>query len=146
MSTLSTADRFWRNVQRAGANDCWLWMGVRNNDGYGIFHPNRLGANQTTIAAHRFAYQLTNSKIPDGKELDHLCRNRRCVNPSHLEPVTHRQNLLRGERWNHPKTHCKHGHEFTRQNTYLYRNWRQCRICMTEATRRYRENKQKETR
>lgn len=108
-SKLSTVDRFLLYVHKTG--DCWNWTGGKNQKGYGLFWnpPLRQGA-------HRVAYQLFNGPIPDGLEIDHLCRNRGCVNPAHLEAVDHRTNVLRspdhvGKR-EARKTHCPRGHEY----------------------------------
>lgn len=81
---------------------------------------------------HTVAYIEKHGAIPEGMVLDHLCRNRACINPDHLEPVTQRENILRGEgvaAKNAQKTHCKHGHQFTKENTYLYQGKRLCREC-----------------
>lgn len=122
--------RFWRRVEKTPT--CWLWTGSKKHDGYGIFFTVK---KQTT--AHRFAYELLRGPIPNGCELDHLCRIRACVNPDHLEPVSHRENCLRGESpsaHHARKTKCKYGHEFTPANTYRkYENGklggRRCRTC-----------------
>ena len=82
--------RFTAKVKRT--DGCWPWLGGITTSGYG-----RFWNGEREVAAHRFAYEIHNGLIPDGKELDHLCRNRACVNPSHLEPVDHRTNVLRGE-------------------------------------------------
>jgi hypothetical protein len=119
--------RFWRFVTKT--DGCWLWNGFINQGGYGQFAPT-----QSLVGA-----------IPDGLELDHLCRNRRCVNPVHLEPVTPRVNTLRGntlQAKNAAKTHCDHGHEFTKDNTYIRRNGaRTCRECSKIKMRMYRDHK-----
>ncbi|MEV4271931.1 HNH endonuclease signature motif containing protein [Micromonospora aurantiaca (nom. illeg.)] len=89
--------------------------------------------------AHRIAYEMKRGPVPDGLELDHLCRNRRCVRPAHLEPVTRRTNLLRGETIPArlaERTHCRHGHEFTPENTYQWRGSRFCRTCRAAAQAR----------
>lgn len=87
-----TIERFWRKVIIQD-NGCWLWSGSLSSNGYGLIWHN--GHN---IRAHRFAYEyITHSVIPGDKELDHLCRNHQCVNPHHLEIVTRRENVMRGD-------------------------------------------------
>lgn len=124
---------FWDKVANicAGPDDCWEWDGARNRHGYGVFSNRTLGR---TFAAHRFAYEDRVGPIPDGLQLDHLCRNPPCVNPAHLEPVTGIENLRRGRSLTHmaERTHCKNGHEYTPENTYRppsYRG-RMCRACL----------------
>ena len=86
------ADLFWQKVDRTGP--CWVWLANTNDKGYGTFWigPPRRGH----VKAHRFAYETEIGPVPAGFELDHLCRNRACVRPSHLEPVSHRENCVRG--------------------------------------------------
>jgi hypothetical protein len=125
--TADTETRFWKRVARTDA--CWLWTGATTGYGYGQFY---LGLGQRRVRAHRFSYELLVGPIPDGLVLDHLCRVRLCVNPAHLEPVTQRENILRGEGTSahHARqTHCKRGHEFTPENTYVRRGMRTCRQC-----------------
>lgn len=126
--------RFWQKVL-ADPSGCWLWVGSRTTAGYGSFFFSK------QRYAHRFAYELCIGKIPDGLELDHLCRIRCCVNPSHLEPVTTQENGRRGmaiTARNARKTHCIHGHPFTPENTYRdrNRNSRSCRTCHRERERK----------
>lgn len=91
--------------------------------------------------AHRMAYEELVGPIADGLQIDHLCRVRCCVNPAHLEPVTQAENIRRGvspTAANRRKTHCKHGHEFTTENTRLVPEGRICRRCDVAKTQRYR--------
>jgi hypothetical protein len=122
--------RFWSKVRKT--RTCWLWQAYVDDAGYGRFsndHP----------LAHVFAYELTNGEIADGLELDHTCRNRACVNPAHLEPVTHLENMLRGEivwRVRQQQPHCPKGHLYTAETTITHRPngepHRRCRICRKE--------------
>jgi hypothetical protein len=121
--------------------DCWRWPGLISTKGYGIvFHDGR------QQKAHRVAYERLVGPIRSGVEPDHVCRNRACFNPMHLELVSHRENSLRGEGLpakNARKTHCKHGHAFDQQNTRYYQRkngvmMRVCRQCKLEETWRRR--------
>lgn len=107
---------------------CHLWIAFVNEDGYGAF---RFGSMQR---AHRVAYESEFGSIPDGLEIDHLCRVRSCVNPEHLEAVTHTENVARGS-GNPSKnnTHCINGHEFSTSNTYT-NSGRQCKTCIKSAS------------
>lgn len=115
-------------------NGCWLWLGFTDAGGYGRLSvgSKRDGTNGTA-SAHRAAWELVNGPVPIGLVLDHLCRNRACINPSHLEPVTQRENTLRGEgnaAKNARKTHCKNGHPFEGDNLYVSpRGKRTCLTC-----------------
>jgi hypothetical protein len=124
----SARDRFERRVDRSGENGCWNWTGSLTPGGYG-----RLRVDGLRPAAHRFSYELHIGLIPDGLQLDHLCRNRRCVNPAHLEPVTARENTLRGEAPSARRarqTHCVRGHAFSGGNLRLKPSGkRECRAC-----------------
>ena len=126
-------ERFISKV-RFGAG-CWEWTAGKSY-GYGQFAVRR-GHNQ---AAHRFAYELWVGPIPEGLVLDHLCRNTACVRPSHLEPVTQRTNVLRGETLPAAqvlRTHCPAGHPYDAANTYRRATGiRQCRACGAEQKRR----------
>lgn len=130
------ADQMAANAHRP--HECWEWRGHLMPNGYGVVTEVRRPS--ASRLAHRNAYELATGPIPDGSDLDHLCRNRRCFNPSHLEPVTRRENLLRGSTGpalNARKTHCKHGHPFTPTNTTYRRNGkRECRQCNRIRCRR----------
>ena len=107
---------------------CWIWIRAING-GYGNYAVSR-----KAVRAHRYAYEREFGKIPEGLELDHLCRNTFCVNPQHLQAVTHRVNSLRGigvGAINSKKTHCPQGHEYTAENMYLQNGGRlrRCREC-----------------
>lgn len=134
----TTTDRFWAFVEKT---DCWNWTGNLNTDGYGRFWD---GENRRHVQAHRWSYEKLRSAIGPGLQIDHLCRNRRCVNPDHLEPVTPRVNTLRSTAVtaaHAAKTHCPQGHEYSAENTYRNAAGRHCRICRLEASRRHRRKK-----
>ena len=113
------------------ATGCWVWTASKKSNGYGSFTAPGLGAQ-----AHRVAYLLLTGPIPGGMHLDHLCRNRLCVNPDHLEPVTQAENNRRAGA---ARTHCARGHAYTAANTYRRRNGtRDCRACNRDrANARY---------
>lgn len=121
---------------------CWLWTGSITKDGYGKCRPRD---KRTVTSAHRVVWESHHGQIPSGTEMDHLCRTRCCVNPAHLEPVSHADNIRRGlapgatAKRHKSITHCPHGHEYTTENTGLKRDWRvpgrmnrYCRTCVRE--------------
>lgn len=145
--------RFWSRVDRNGpkAPDgllgrCWMWTRSTNH-GYG-----QVSIGGHIKRAHRLAYELSVGPVPDGLDIDHLCHerdsdcpggvtcpHRRCCNPDHLRPATRRTNVLRGVSPLADKaarSHCEHGHEFTPENTYLWRGGRCCRACRRQADER----------
>lgn len=119
-------ERFWPKVDKLDTG-CWIWNAALDAHGYGSFH-----LNGKTAYAYRVAYEWAKGPRPAGMDLDHICRDRRCVNPDHLEPVTRGENLHRSPitqtSINAAKTHCIHGHEFTPENT-IRDPWRRCRTC-----------------
>lgn len=139
----SNIERFEKYVKRSGS--CWLWQGhVNSRNHYGYFTV-RCSGHYLSVLAHRWSYSHFVGHIPQGHDLDHLCRNRRCVNPDHLEPVTRRENLLRGigviTIENSKKTHCPKGHPYDAANTGFSsgRRGRRCLACHRdkERARRY---------
>ncbi len=114
---------------------CWLWLAALGTKGYGMFRTPK-----GVMRAHCFSYELHRGDIPEGLLLDHKCRTRSCVNPWHLEPVTSRENTLRGDgpsARNARKTHCPRGHAYNAENTiFTSDRRRRCRICRRLARER----------
>lgn len=137
--SIPARERFWPKVDRRGPDECWPWLAAHDIHGYG-----KIDVDGRSTGAHRFAYQLAVGPVPAGLTLDHLCRNRPCCNPAHLEPVTNRENVLRGEGLTAHlarQTHCHRGHEFTAENTIRRTRpsgGRACRECrrINERARR----------
>lgn len=130
-------ERFWPKVEKTA--DCWLWTAGKV-DGYGRVS---MGHGISPARAHCISYLLLVGPIPDGRELDHVCSNRACVNPDHLEAVTHTENVRRAAA---RKTHCPSGHEYTPENTYVVPStgYRRCRLCKAEVERNnYQRNRAK---
>lgn len=130
-------ERFWAKVDKQ-SNGCWLWTAYCQPNGYGWFY----AGPDISHAAHRFSFELLVGPVSEGLDLDHLCRVRSCVNPAHLEPVTRRENLLRGETvtaMHAAQQFCINDHEFTPANTYVYPDGRRrlCRACRASRMRSY---------
>lgn len=134
----------WENIV-PDVNGCWIWIGYTATNGYGHIGRRLAGGKKTVKLAHRVVYEALSGKIPGKLSIDHLCRVRCCVNPGHLEPVTTRENVLRGvgiTAANAKKTHCNKGHAFTSENTSIvlddYGYSRSCKACRSDIVRRYR--------
>lgn len=137
---MTLLERFMAKVDTSGA--CWTWLGTRGNKGYG-----RLWVDGTNAMAHRVAYELAFGDIPEGSQIDHLCRNRGCVRPSHLEAVTCLENLHRSPitqaTQNAAKTHCPQGHPYSGDNLrHKKGGGRVCRTCARDYARRKHIEKQ----
>jgi hypothetical protein len=123
-------------------NGCWPWAGARAGTGYGTVQ-----WEGRSRPAHRVLYEYFIGEIPEGLDLDHLCRVRHCVNPWHLDPVTRQVNIVRGDKpgINAGKTHCPQGHAYDEANTIRYRGSRFCRACKRERAREYARKKREGT-
>src|SRR5574340_41298 len=128
-------------------NGCWIWLGARFSNGYGN---TKIPGTRKFTGAHRFSFALHNGPIPDGLVLDHLCGNKACVNPRHLESVSQKENLTRAGSINrliamanekHEAKHCSRGHLMDGENLYVYPNGkhRTCRTCMAMLRRNYQQ-------
>jgi hypothetical protein len=168
VTSVDLDQRFWSRVQKTPC--CWLWTGRTRNGRYGDYQ-----AKGRKVLAHRYAYEQLVGPVPDGLELDHVkargCTSTLCVNPAHLEPVTHLENMRRRtddrrvfcacgaqitpdnprvrrkdgrycrECAPDLRTHCRAGHEYTASNTYIYDGRRTCRICRLTSNRVGRERR-----
>jgi hypothetical protein len=124
-------ERFLAKIIRGSKEECWIWTGKPDSKGYGHF-----GISAWPYQAHRIAYQLAIGPIPEGRQVHHNCDIRNCVNPHHLEALTVVEHIDKTS--GHPKnlTHCKRGHEFTKENTALYKGIRRCKACTSYRQRR----------
>lgn len=125
--------RWWPKVRMT--DGCWYWTGARHTSGYGLINRAYVDGRSIPAWAHRVAYELAVGPIPEGMVLDHLCNNgpAGCVRPDHLEPTTIGQNVARGFAL---RTHCRHGHEYTPENTWrTSAGRRRCRRCTLDRNR-----------
>ena len=137
----SNKDRFFPKVYQT--EYCWFWLAYCTSDGYGRFRYNGIW-----MEAHRASYIMFRGPIPEGLEIDHLCRVRKCVNPEHLEIVTHIENMQRGNRFdigklNRVKTHCPQGHLYSMVDAA---GARRCRSCHNITSRKSAERRKNESR
>jgi hypothetical protein len=138
-----TIDRILRK-SRVAQNGCWEWAGSTRGSGYG-----RIFVDRKCERVHRTSYEVFCRPIPDGLVIDHLCRNTKCCNPAHLEPVTNRENLVRGDNpisRNVRKIACPQGHPYTGKNLLIIRGRRVCHICRNKTNLRYRARVRKRLR
>lgn len=145
------SDRFWPYVDKRGpiwkGTPCWIWTRGKTGAGYGMIR--RGSKSQGSVSTHILSYQLCVGKIPNGLQLDHLCRNHACCNPRHLEPVAGQVNTLRGASPTvkaHLENSCTKGHKLTPENTYIITSkrdgpCRRCRQCSRDATNRFRSKR-----
>jgi hypothetical protein len=132
---LEVLQRFFSKLKING--NCWEWQGLLDKDGYGIFHET----HSKQVRAHRFSYEYANDLIPEGLVIDHLCRNRACVNHEHLEAVTIKENIQRGDTginagaFNRAKTHCPQSHPYSGLNN---QGRRICKICNYNAHHKWK--------
>lgn len=129
---MSAEERFWQKVEKT--ETCWLWTAGKNDRGYGHFW-----RGDRDVPAHQFSYELAYGPIAEGLEIDHLCRVHGCVRPDHLEAVTHRVNIQRGEAGAHNRARqtCKYGHPFDAPRKVGERVYRGCRECNNRRSREY---------
>lgn len=138
----SDIDRFESRIERVPGVGCWIYTGQQLPNNYGYFV-----IKKKHIYAHRFSWMIYRGNIPDGFVVDHLCSVRECVNPSHLEPVSQKENvrrtIFRGRNRSQfsGATHCVHGHEFTEENTRRRGGRRLCRSCGRSRQKKYRLEK-----
>lgn len=136
-------DIFWGKAAVGAPEDCWPWQRSLR-DGYGVYWNGK-----KNVAAHRFAYSIACGSLQDGLVIDHLCRNRACINPNHLRQVTNRQNLVENSEAaaaaGVAKTHCKRGHELSGANLrFNSSGTRRCRTCDAAWNREYRARRKEQ--
>jgi hypothetical protein len=138
---MQLGERFWSKVNKDTESGCWEWTASLQTDGYGQFSI-KVDDHHRTVQSHRLTYEALVGDIPDGLQIDHLCRNASCVNPEHLEPVSALENISRSPIHNGAKTHCPQGHPFDKANTYIRNGrWRGCRACAKAYQKTYQRER-----
>jgi len=138
-------DRLLAKVRIDPDSECWVWTGALMPNGYGAFTV-KIDGKWKRCYPHRISYEIHIGEIPKGLDIDHLCRNRACINPAHLEPVSRRENLARGETLiakQLKQTHCKNGHLLDKSNLSAYKlkkGKRECLTCHRERERKRRQD------
>ena len=115
-----------------GPDGCWIWTGSKSRTGYGNFHLSQVAHGRKMSRAHRFIYLFLTGQSGEGLVCDHLCKNRACVNPNHIELVGSVENIKRGNAGirQKEKTACPRGHAYSEENTiYTKEGYRRCRVC-----------------
>jgi len=141
-------ERFWSKVQPPESSGCWNWLSTVADNGYGRFSlgQGRKSNQNRSLLAHRLAYKMVVGDIPKNRQIDHLCRNRKCVNPYHMEIVTRKENILRGfspAAINSRKTECQRGHVFTSTVRRINGStFRRCKTCHAANARKYKKTKE----
>lgn len=131
-------DAILSRVDKRGPDECWPWAGWKNRDGYPA-HSVRVDGEVRRATPYRITHEMEYGRIPPDLEADHLCRNRGCCNPHHIEAVTHDENMARSIPMNAKKTHCHKGHPFNDENTYVTPDGRRmCRTCQRARVAAYR--------
>ena len=131
---VSVFERFWKMVDKRDPNECWPWKGYTDTRGYAGFAVRSERKNLTSGKPHRFSWELANAKeIPDDMEIDHTCKNPSCVNPKHLEVVTHAEHMKREQA---RRTHCQKGHLYEKVGFKMFRERRYCLLCLKRKQRR----------
>lgn len=129
-------EHFVSRIEKCNKTGCWNWIGQIDKDGYG-----RTSVDRKIRKAHRASYELLTGSIDDSLVIDHLCKNRKCVNPAHMEQVSIKENTLRGTSFsavNLRKDTCVNGHQLDKENTYTRPNGkRDCRICIRNRVAAY---------